>query len=212
MLVFPVSAVTIPDDVIIGLGNANLSVDNLTSDSFIVENDTFSFYISDNWHSLQLSDTESDSNVWFSISTWTSSQKVWTVSSDTQQIITHMIGGFPANRNIIVYRDGVKYDTIHSDSSGALTWVYDGGFSEHTFSMIVGSTDTNSFPIYHQLLGALVLGAMVIFVLAAAILIGILYHFKNGESFDPISLTLGLLSAIVVFSIAAIILSKLLTL
>jgi len=73
------------------------------------------------------------------VSTWSNTQKVWTLSSETQQSVTHTIGGFPANTDIDIYRDGIDYATVRSNSTGYITWVYDGGFSEHTFEAIVSS-------------------------------------------------------------------------
>ena len=71
------------------------------------------------------------------VSTWSNTQKVWTLSSETQQSVTHTIGGFPANTDIQIKRDGVDYETVTSNETGYIEWVYDGGFSEHTFEATV---------------------------------------------------------------------------
>lgn len=66
---------------------------------------------------------------------------IWKESSDDHSAITlHTIGGFPANTDIDIYRDGIDYDTVRSNSTGYITWVYDGGFSEHTFEAIPHAT------------------------------------------------------------------------
>jgi len=72
-----------------------------------------------------------------SISTWTSTEKVWTLSSETQQSVTHTIGDLPANTDIQIKRDDINYETVTSNETGYIEWVYDGGFSEHTFEATV---------------------------------------------------------------------------
>jgi len=74
-----------------------------------------------------------------SVSVLESTTVIWTESSDSEPVVTHVIGGFPANTDIDIYRDGVDYDTVKSNSTGYITWVYDGGFSEHEFEAIVSS-------------------------------------------------------------------------
>jgi peptidoglycan/xylan/chitin deacetylase (PgdA/CDA1 family) len=69
------------------------------------------------------------------VSTWSNTQKVWTLSSETQQSVTHTIGGFPASTDIQIKRDDVDYETVTSNETGYIEWVYDGGFSEHIFSI-----------------------------------------------------------------------------
>ncbi len=66
---------------------------------------------------------------------WTTNQKVWTLSSETQQSVTHTIGDFPANTDLQIKRDDINYETVTSNETGYIEWVYDGGFSEHTFSI-----------------------------------------------------------------------------
>lgn len=75
-----------------------------------------------------------------SVSVLESTNVIWTESSDSESVVTHVIGGFPANTDIDIYRDGVDYDTVKSNSTGYITWVYDGGFSEHTFEAIPHAT------------------------------------------------------------------------
>lgn len=75
------------------------------------------------------------------ITTWTTNSKVWTEDMDSPDgTTTHTIGDFPANTDIDIYRDGIDYDTVQSNSTGYITWVYDGGFSEHTFEAIPHAT------------------------------------------------------------------------
>ena len=74
------------------------------------------------------------------VDSWSATEKVWTLSSETQQSVTHTIGGFPASTDIDIYRDGIDYATVRSNSTGYITWVYDGGFSEHTFEAIPHAT------------------------------------------------------------------------
>ena len=81
-----------------------------------------------------------DAIINFDIVSWSTTKKVWTLSSTTQQSVTLTIGGFPANTDIDIYRDGIDYATVHSNSKGVITWVYDGGFSTHTFEAIAHPT------------------------------------------------------------------------
>lgn len=99
------------------------------------------FYASDVVNALFVPETDT---VNVTISTWSNTQKVWTLSSETQQSVTHTIGGFPASATVDIFRDGVLYDRVTSNSAGAITWVYDGGFSEHEFSIFSGSDFTVS--------------------------------------------------------------------
>lgn len=69
------------------------------------------------------------------VSTWSNTQIVWTLSSETEQEVTHVIGDFPANTDIQIKRDDIDYETVTSNETGYIEWVYDGGFSEHTFSI-----------------------------------------------------------------------------
>ena len=71
------------------------------------------------------------------VTTWTTDQKVWTLSSETQQSVTHTIGDFPTNTDIQIKRDDINYATVTSNETGYIEWVYDGEFSEHTFEATV---------------------------------------------------------------------------
>lgn len=74
------------------------------------------------------------------IKEWSENIKTWTLSSINQaETVTHTIGGLQENADIAIYRDGIYYDNTVSNSTGYITWVYDGGFSEHEFSIITGS-------------------------------------------------------------------------
>lgn len=66
---------------------------------------------------------------------WEDKHKKWIETSETQQSVTHTIGGFPANTDIQIKRDDINYETVTSNETGYIEWVYDGGFSEHTFSI-----------------------------------------------------------------------------
>ena len=71
-----------------------------------------------------------------SVSAWTPNQKIWNESSESPDIsVTHTIGDLPADANITIYRDGEYYDTTTTNNTGYTEWVYDGGFSEHTFEI-----------------------------------------------------------------------------
>lgn len=101
------------------------------------------------------------------VDTWTAGQKVWTLSSsDSTATATHVIGGFPANTHIDIYRDGVDYATVRSNSTGYITWVYDGGFSEHTFEARVDHTAgirssfVNSWSNTVSMIGAIIVIAL----------------------------------------------------
>jgi peptidoglycan/xylan/chitin deacetylase (PgdA/CDA1 family) len=87
--------------------------------------------------------TPSEDTVNVSVSTWTTNSKTWTESSETHDITTsHTIGGFPSNKEVDIYVDGVKLISPISSSTGYITFTYSGGFSEHGFEAIV-ATDAN---------------------------------------------------------------------
>ncbi|MDD3919461.1 MAG: metallophosphoesterase [Candidatus Pacebacteria bacterium] len=78
----------------------------------------------------------SNESINITISKWTQSHKVWNESSENHSIaVTHVIGDFPANTDIQIKRDDINYETVTSNETGYIEWVYDGGFSEHTFSI-----------------------------------------------------------------------------
>lgn len=117
---------------------------------------------------LQITST---SKVSVNISEWEGSKnyhKVWTESSETHNAVTtHTIGGFPANTLIQINRDGVKYETVTSDASGTITWVYDGGYSTHEFEAFVADhvevTSTNVNNNIWQTSVGMILVAVVVF-------------------------------------------------
>jgi lysophospholipase L1-like esterase len=78
------------------------------------------------------------------IKSWTGDSKTWTESSTTQQSVTHTIGGFPTNTDIQIKCDDINYATVTSNETGYIEWVYDGGFSEHTFSIEIECHDFNA--------------------------------------------------------------------
>lgn len=60
----------------------------------------------------------------------------WTTSfNNTSPTVIFEMGGLPVGCVMGIYRDGSLYENVQTDANGALTWVYDGGFSEHTFSI-----------------------------------------------------------------------------
>lgn len=111
----------------------------------------------------------SNGSVNVSIATWTTDRKIWTESSETHNTVTqHIIGGFPANKLIQINRDGVKYETVESDSTGTIAWTYDGGYSEHEFEALVAGTtevmSTNiSSGIWQSSLGMILVAVVVFF-------------------------------------------------
>ena len=105
----------------------SITVDGKSS---LLTSDTF--YASDVVNALFVSETDS---VNVTVSTWSTTEKVWTLSSETQQSVTHTIGDFPANTDIQIKRDDINYETVTSNETGYIEWVYDDGFSEHTFSI-----------------------------------------------------------------------------
>lgn len=108
-------------------------------------------YIQKYNRTLQLTDTRvpllvypDQGSVNLAVSTWTTNQKIWSESSDTEQSVTHIIGDLAPSTDICIYRDGTFYDTAIANETGYITWVYDGGFSEHEFSILSGSDFTVS--------------------------------------------------------------------
>jgi len=86
----------------------------------------------------------SNDSVNVTISTWTPDQKIWDESSESPGIsVTHTIGDLPVNANVNIYRDGAYYDTATTNSTGYIEWVYDGGFSEHEFSIDISNFDAS---------------------------------------------------------------------
>lgn len=80
--------------------------------------------------------TPSNDSVSVNISIWETTQRVWIESSENHSISTlHVIGDFPANTDIQIKRDDIDYETVTSNETGYIEWVYDGGFSEHIFSI-----------------------------------------------------------------------------
>jgi hypothetical protein len=85
--------------------------------------------------------TPSSGTVNVTVLEWSANHRVWNESSESHSITTsHVIGGFPANTDVDIYRDGIDYATVHSNSTGYIAWVYSGGFSEHTFEAIPHAT------------------------------------------------------------------------
>ena len=79
----------------------------------------------------------SSGNVSVTVTKWNSSNKTWVMNSTAQPVVTHIIGDFPANTDIQIKRDDINYDTVTSNETGYIEWVYDDGFSEHTFEATV---------------------------------------------------------------------------
>ncbi len=97
-----------------------------------------SIVLSDNQYpdlkvNMSIIPTGGDVNI--TVHSWSYNSKIWTESSETVQSVTHIIGDFPANTDIQIKRDGVDSETVTSNETGYIEWVYDGGFSEHTFSI-----------------------------------------------------------------------------
>ncbi|MCK9575971.1 MAG: hypothetical protein M0R51_08505 [Clostridia bacterium] len=119
-----------------------------------------------------------DTEVNITISTWETDSKTWTESSEIHDIITsHILGGFPSNKEVDIYVDGIKYVSPVSSSTGYITFTYSGGFSEHDFEAIVATdanlmADGNASIVTNSvaMISVLVIVAMV--VLAVALLKG----------------------------------------
>jgi PKD repeat protein len=79
-------------------------------------------------------------NLNVTVSAWSQNTKTWH-ESNTEQNITHIISDLPANHGMQIYRDGTLYENVLTNSSGVLTWIYDGGFSDHEFSLEPSPSD-----------------------------------------------------------------------
>jgi hypothetical protein len=153
--------------------------------------------------------TPNVNDVNITVKTWSTARKIWTESSESHNTVTeHIIGGFPANTLIQINRDGVKYETVESDSTGTIVWTYDGGFSEHEFEAFVADTtevmSTNvSNGIWQSSLGMILVAVVVFF--GTMLYQGV----KKGklESDTIILAAKGLLSIAMTLMVGAIILS-----
>lgn len=84
----------------------------------------------------------SASNVNITIESLNATTLKWKEDSINHDISTrHVIGGFGANTNVVIYRDSVYYDVATSNSTGYIDWTYTGGYSEHVFEAIIASNN-----------------------------------------------------------------------
>ena len=72
-----------------------------------------------------------------SISNWNTTgdyRKTWNESSNINNIQTsHVIGDFPANTMVMVYKNGTNYTSVTSNSTGYINFTYAGGYSNLQF-------------------------------------------------------------------------------
>jgi len=119
-----------------------------------------------------------------SVSTYITSgnySKVITVNSTNAATTTQHIfsaGSFPANTYIDIQRDGVDYFTILSNSAGAATWTYSGGYSTaHTFTFTLGE-ELNSWEVATEETGTTALDLWIsIGRLLVLVVIGLIVSF-----------------------------------
>lgn len=121
--------------------NVSLEVNDLTHDDYATTTDSIRFKKSNLWSNFTI---QPDNQINVTIDRWDVTGdyiKIWNESSSIANTATvHQITGFPVNTFIDIYRDGIIYDSIKSDSLGTVNWVYNGGYSEHTFEAIPHAT------------------------------------------------------------------------
>jgi hypothetical protein len=65
------------------------------------------------------------------ITQWDETKKVWKESSEAHDTSTrHIIGDFPANNEIRIFRDDVDYEVVVSNKTGYIDWTYTGGYGD----------------------------------------------------------------------------------
>ena len=86
--------------------------------------------------------TPSSGSIDVTVSSWDSSTKIWTESTETHAATSdHTISSLTPNTNYYLAIDGAATSTYTSNSSGIVTFTYSGGYSSHTFNFF---TDTTS--------------------------------------------------------------------
>lgn len=89
---------------------------------------------------VDFSVTPSSDNISVTISKFNDTgdyKKTWNESSSNHTVtVSHTIGGFPANTMVRIVCDGSLYTSATSDFFGQISWVYSGGYSDHTFDAI----------------------------------------------------------------------------
>jgi len=138
---------TVTIDETINLTNASVRVNNLTFNEFRVENqviatnDTLACRQGSVWANLTILPNH---QINVTVNTWNVAgdySKIWNESSSTANTTTnHRITGYPENTYIDIYRDGVGYTTVKSDTNGMINWTYNGGYSEHMFETRISDT------------------------------------------------------------------------
>jgi hypothetical protein len=118
--------------------NASTSfISNTAFDIVVVKDNEIDFHTSDGWSNLT---TVPSNHIDMTISKWNMSgdyRKVWNESSVAHDTVTtHTITGYPVNTMSHVIVDGAPYSTQLYDG-GSVSWVYYGGYSNHTFDVII---------------------------------------------------------------------------
>ncbi|MGC9602711.1 MAG: DUF2341 domain-containing protein [Minisyncoccia bacterium] len=108
-----------------------------------------------NIDSVPLAITPSAGSIAVTINTWNTSgdySKEWTETGDADAhndnaTASHTVGNLQANTYYVVNVDQTKYGTYESNSSGQITFTYNGGYSTHTFDVVQNNPVTPTLSV-----------------------------------------------------------------
>lgn len=156
--------------------------------------------------------TTSTGTVNVTVSQWGDELKVFNESSDSHSAVTtHVIGGFAANERVSIFRDGIELESGSANSAGVLTWIYEGGFSEHEF-MIRSTTVSEVISSDTKVTTSRALQGAVGLIAAAVLIafsIPVVQGLRSGrrlEASEVISLSGGLIGLSVILILGAAVL------
>jgi len=179
-----------------GVSSTSLNTTHLNVTSFQSSNDDF-----------KLSDMLIKSTtgiVTIIINDWSNANKEWVESSDVSQPVTHIIQCEPYSYYKL-YRDGDKYSAVQTSTTGLISWVYDGGFSSHTFSILPLTVENIQVSkLVDETLKAFELASVSLILLAAA---SIILLFKGNANINTLAVT-AIISMAFLLLFGVLILSK----
>lgn len=124
-------AVTITDDVKVNLTDINLTIDNLTFDRIVISSDSIRLDDGSEGVTITMSST-----VPANVTLYEAGKDRIIASSDNHNTVMQFyVWGHPRKSNILIARDGTNYANVKTNSIGAFTWLYTGGFGTRTFTM-----------------------------------------------------------------------------
>jgi len=71
----------------------------------------------------------------------------WTLDADTGTTVAHIVGVAQANTWYAIKTDGVLFNTFQSNSSGEVSFTYNGSWSEKVFTIEADSTNPTGFSL-----------------------------------------------------------------